>query len=212
MSTVYRHSLTVRLTHWTIALSGILLLFSGFGQMPMYKRYNLVKVPGLAWSSNYEITLLLHYIGAAVFTAAAVFHIIYHFKRKEFAIVPRKGDLEASLQGVLAIFGYATEPPHGKFQAKQRVIYLVFFITGSILILTGLVKSYKNLGVIVLDPVFLQWMAFTHTISSMIFMFLFLAHIAALGILYRAMIPSMFSGKIDATYAQHHHPDWHIQS
>ena len=42
MATRIRHSLTVRVTHWVVALSGILLLFSGFGQLPLYKRYNLI--------------------------------------------------------------------------------------------------------------------------------------------------------------------------
>lgn len=210
MSKVIRHSLTVRFTHWVIAGSGILLLFSGFGQMPMYKRYNVVKIPGLAWSSNYEITLLLHYISAAIFTAAVLFHLVYHLKRKEFDIIPRKGDIAATIKGLLAIFGLANEPRHAKFQAKQRVIYTIFTATGIILIVTGLLKSYKNLGAIVLDPMFLQWVAFIHTIGGMFFMLLFLAHLAALFILYRPMIPSMFSGKMDKEYAHQHHPDWSI--
>ena len=208
MSTITRHSLTVRLTHWLIAASGMLLLFSGFGQMPMYQRYNVVKIPGLAWSSNYEITLFLHYIAAAIFTAVLVFHFVYHARRKEFDIIPRKGDIAASIKGLLSMIGLAEEPRHAKFQAKQRVIYGVFTATGVILVLTGLVKSYKNLGAIVLDPIFLQWMAFTHTIAGMVFMVLFLAHVAALFLLYRPMIPSMFTGEMDRDYAAKHHPEW----
>lgn len=208
MSTITRHSLTVRLTHWIIAASGILLLFSGFGQMPMYTRYNVVKIPGLAWSSNYEITLFLHYIAAAIFTAALVFHLVYHARRKEFDIIPRKGDIAASITGLLSMVGLAEEPHHAKFQAKQRVIYAVFTATGVVLVLTGLVKSYKNLGTIVLDPLFLQWMAFAHTIAGMVFMLLFLAHLAALFLLYRPMIPSMFTGEMDRDYARKRHPEW----
>ena len=210
MSKVIRHSLTVRLTHWLIAVSGILLLFSGFGQMPMYQRYNVVKIPGLAWSSNYEITLLIHYVSATFFTAALAFHLVYHLKRKEFDIIPRKDDLRESIKGILSMVGLAEEPSHGKFQAKQRVIYAIFTTTGLILVLTGLIKSYKNLGPIVLDPMLLQWMAFIHTVAGMFFMILFLAHIAALVLLYRPMIPSMFSGKMDRGYAQKNHPNWPI--
>ena len=156
MQKITRHSRTVRLTHWTVAMSGIVLLFSGFGQMPMYKRYNIIKLPLMSWSGNFEITLLLHYLGATVFTAAVFFHIAYHIRRREFGIVPRKGDIAESLQGVLAMLGLAVEPRHQKFQAKQRIIYLLMGLNALLLILTGLAKSYKNLGVIVLDPVFLQ--------------------------------------------------------
>jgi formate dehydrogenase gamma subunit len=209
MSTVQRHSLTVRLTHWLIAISGILLLFSGFGQLPMYTRYNVVKIPGLAWSSNYEITLLIHYVSAAVFCAAIVFHLVYHFRRKEFGILPRRGDIGASLQGLKAMFGFGEEPAHEKFQAKQRIIYAVMGLTSLTLLITGLVKSYKNLGAIVLDPMFLQWMAFIHTGAGMFFMILFLAHVAALLLKqHRPLIPSMFSGNVSTDYARSHHSRW----
>ncbi len=207
--TVFRHSLVVRLNHWLIAVSGILLLFSGFGQMPMYKRYNLIKIPGLAWSSNYEITLLIHYVSAAIFTGVVLFHLTYHFRRKEFAILPQKGDLVGALQGFLAMVGLAKEPRHGKFQAKQRLIYAIIGSTSLILIFTGVIKSYKNLGPIILDPMLLQWVAFIHTIAGMFFMLLFVAHVAALMLKsHRPMIPSMFSGRIDRHYAEKHHPEW----
>lgn len=211
MKTVFRHSITVRVTHWLIALSGILLLFSGFGQMPMYKRYNVVQIPGLGWSDNYEITLLIHYIGAVFFTAAIVFHLLYHFRRREFAILPRRGDVKASLQGLLAMVGLAQEPRHGKFQAKQRVIYVAFGGVAVLLMLTGLVKSYKNLGPIIVDPLLLQWVAFIHSGAGIVFMAMLLAHVAAL-LLYRPLLPSMFTGKIDSEYARKHHPDWNPES
>jgi len=209
MATVQRHSLTVRLTHWLIAISGIVLLFSGFGQMPMYKRYNVVKIPGLAWSSNYEITLLIHYIGAALFCAAILFHLVYHFRRKEFGIAPRKGDIAESIKGFKAMFGLGEEPAHDKFQAKQRIIYTIIGLTSLSLVVTGLIKSYKNIGAIVLDPIFLQWTAFIHTGTGMFFMVLFLAHVAALLLKqHRPLIPSMFSGRLSAEYARSHHSKW----
>lgn len=211
MDTVLRHDPVVRATHWIIAISGILLLFSGFGQMPMYTRYNIVNIPGLAWSSNYEITLLLHYISASLFTAAIAFHLVYHFRRREFGIVPRRGDLAGTAKGLLAMAGLAAEPSHEKFQAKQRVIYAVIGSTSLLLVVTGLIKSYKNLGPIILDPMLLQWLAFAHTIAGMVFMLLFFAHVAALLLKgHRPLIPSMFSGRIDREYARRHHPQWRI--
>ena len=204
-----RHSLAVRLTHWLIAFSGILLLFSGFGQMPMYARYNVVKIPGLAWSSDYALTLILHYVSAAVFTAVVVFHLVYHLRREEFAILPKRGDLGESVRGFLAMFGLGQEPENEKFQAKQRVIYTIIGSTTLVLIGTGLLKSYKNLGAIIIDPMILQWTAYIHTIFGMIFMLLLIAHVAALLLKsHRALIPSMITGKIDRQYAEHHHSRW----
>ena len=109
------------------------------------------------------------------------------------------------------MFGSGEEPAHGKFQAKQRVIYAAIGSTTLILVITGLIKSYKNLGAIVLDPMFLQLVAFSHTIAGMVFMGLFLAHVAALMLKdHRPMIPSMITGKMDKEYARKHHPKWKV--
>ncbi|MEN8140443.1 MAG: cytochrome b/b6 domain-containing protein [Thermodesulfobacteriota bacterium] len=207
--TLLRHPLTVRLCHWSIAISGILLLFSGFGQMPMYKRYNIVKIPGLAWADQYALTLAIHYVTAAIFTAAVVYHLIYHLRRHEFAIMPRRGDVAESIQSVKAMFRLATMPRHEKFQAKQRLAYGVIGISSLLLIVTGLIKSYKNLGNIVLEPLFLQAMTMLHTLFGMIFMALFLAHVGALLLKeHRPLVPSMFSGRIAKEYVDEHLPGW----
>ncbi|BHH85877.1 cytochrome b/b6 domain-containing protein [Desulforhopalus sp. 52FAK] len=211
MTKVRRHSLTVRMSHWIIAFSGIVLLFSGFMQLPMGKRYNIVKIPGLSWAGNFELTLFIHYIGAAIFTAALFFHLTYHLRRKEFAIMPKSGDLGNAIRGFLAMFGLGEEPLHGKFQAKQRVIYAIIGSTSLVLVITGLIKSFKNLGPIVLDPMLLQIVAFTHTIAGMFFMILFLAHVAALMLKnHRPMIASMITGMMDKEHARKHHPDWNV--
>lgn len=211
MEKVLRHSFAVRITHWLIALSGIVLLFSGFMQMPMGKRYNIIKIPGLSWADNYEVTLLIHYVAGTIFTAVVCFHMVYHFRRKEFGILPKPGDIGDAIRGFLAIFGLGEEPVHGKFQAKQRVIYAVIGATTLVLVATGLIKSYKNLGPIVLDPLLLQIIAFTHTIAGMFYMALFLAHVAALLLKnHHPMIPSMITGKMDKEHAKKHHPDWNL--
>ncbi|MEN8199755.1 MAG: cytochrome b/b6 domain-containing protein [Thermodesulfobacteriota bacterium] len=204
---VFRHSVTVRWSHWLVAISGILLLFSGFGQLPMYPRYNVVKIPGFAWSGDFSNTLLLHYISAAFFTAAVVFHMIYHLRRREFGMLPKDGDMGETLATVRAMFGKGEEPLHGKFQAKQRMAYAAIGGNSLLLIVTGLIKSWKNIGPITIDPLLLQIVTLIHTVIGMVFMALFIAHIAAL-LLYRPLIPSMFTGRISKDYVREHHPGW----
>jgi len=209
MDYIQRHTFTVRITHWLIAMSGILLTFSGLGQMPMAKRYNVVKIPGLVWTGNFETTLLIHYIAAAVFTAAVIFHLLYHLRRREFGIMPKQGDLGEAVRGLFEMIGFGEKLHHEKFQAKQRVIYAVIGSTSLLLIGTGLIKSYKNVGVIIVDPMLLQLVAFIHTGMGMLFLLLFFAHVAALLLKsHRPLIPSMITGKIDAEYARAHHSRW----
>lgn len=209
--TVLRHSLLVRVNHWMIALSGLVLAFSGLMQMPMAKRYNIVKVPGLAWTEEYSVTLILHYGSAVIFSIFVFYHIVYHLKRKELAIMPKPGDLAEGFQGFKAMIGLAEEPKHEKFQAKQRIIYAVIGSVSMLLIVTGLVKSYKNMGDIILSPMFLQMVTMLHTVLGMLFLALFFAHVGALALKgHRPLIPSMFSGRIDREYAEKHLPGWKI--
>ncbi len=139
MDKIQRHTLLVRVTHWLTAVSGLLLIFSGFGQMPMYNRYFITSIPGLGWSGNFEITLLLHNIAAPIFAASVIFHMIYHLKMRETAAFPKLGDIKEGYVGFKAMLGLAPEPEHEKFQAKQRLAYAAIGLTSLILIATGLV-------------------------------------------------------------------------
>ncbi len=40
------------------------LAISGIAQMPIFKRYGISSVPGLAWTANYAFTHWLHYLAA----------------------------------------------------------------------------------------------------------------------------------------------------
>jgi hypothetical protein len=48
---------------------GITLLFitlTGFGQMPVFKRYYIADIPGLGWLAKFYFTHALHYVCAAL--------------------------------------------------------------------------------------------------------------------------------------------------
>lgn len=208
---VLRHPLSVRLVHWALALSGLVLVFSGFGQMPMYKRYNVVDIPGFSWASNYEITLLMHYYAAIVFMLAALFHLVYHLRRGERAAWPKRGDMSESIQIIKAMMAGKAEPPHEKFLAEQRLAYAAIFVVSAILIVTGLIKTYVNMGPIVINPTFLLIVTYTHTFATMAFIFLFIAHLAAFLIkANRPLLPSMISGYVPQAYARERHPLWQV--
>jgi len=42
---IKRHGLSVIFVHWAVAISTFVLIFSGFGQMPLYKRYMVDHLP-----------------------------------------------------------------------------------------------------------------------------------------------------------------------
>lgn len=52
-----------------LIVSVVMLLVTGFGQMPIYARYYVSSIPGLAWTGDFYLTHLLHYLFALVFLA-----------------------------------------------------------------------------------------------------------------------------------------------
>ncbi len=47
-------------------LTIVALLFTGFAQMPIFARYYLAEVPGFAWTADYYLNHVLHYVLATV--------------------------------------------------------------------------------------------------------------------------------------------------
>jgi len=41
-----------------------MMCLTGFGQMPIFKRYYIADIPGLGWLAEYYLTHYIHYIGA----------------------------------------------------------------------------------------------------------------------------------------------------
>jgi hypothetical protein len=56
-------------------ISLLALIFSGFGQMPIFNRYYLTSIPGLGWTGEFNITLIIHYLAAAVFLGLTAYFI-----------------------------------------------------------------------------------------------------------------------------------------
>ena len=57
-------------------LSILFLVISGFGQMPVFKRYYIADIPGLEWLAQFYTTHIIHYVAAMVLIGL-VFYIIF---------------------------------------------------------------------------------------------------------------------------------------
>jgi cytochrome b subunit of formate dehydrogenase len=204
-----RHGFSTRFVHWAVVVSTVLLVFSGLGQLPLYKRYMLDQVPGLGWASDFEVTLLIHYGAAFLLTFAVAYHVAVHLARREFSILPRRGDLRESWQIIKAMFGRGEEPVSEKYLAEQRVAYA--FIGGSFLVVlvTGYVKAFKNLPGLRLPFDVLWTMTALHNVAMVLIMFGVAGHLAAFAFREnRHLIPGMIRGHVDADYARRRHGRW----
>ena len=55
-----------------------LLTLTGFGQMPIFKRYYIADLPGLGWLAEFFVTHYIHYLGAIVFLALVAYIVFDH--------------------------------------------------------------------------------------------------------------------------------------
>ncbi|KUO50264.1 MAG: hypothetical protein APF76_11165 [Desulfitibacter sp. BRH_c19] len=206
---VKRHSLSVIIVHWSVAISTFLLFFSGIGQMPMYRRYGLVNVPGFSWADNFVINSQIHYAAAILLILAVVYHIVYHMSLKQFDIFPRRGDLKESYLIVKAMLGFGKEPPSDKYLAEQRLAYFFIGVNLLTLIITGVIKIYKNYNVGV-NYDFMTWVTALHNLATFLLLFGIMGHLAAFIFKEnRPLLRGMFTSKVDLNYVKHRHGIWY---
>lgn len=209
---VVRHSGMVRLIHWLVAGSTCVLIFSGLGELPLYQRYMVDQLPGLSWASDYGVVLVLHYAAAMVLVLAALLHVTYHGLRREFGLLPRRGDLRESWIVIKAMFGFGQEPPADKFLAEQRVAYAYIAANLALIIITGFIKMAKNLPGITVGDDFLFGVTAVHNLCSVLLILGVIAHLVAF--IFKANRPlflSMFTGKVDLDYVRERHPYWYAR-
>ena len=54
----------------------LFLALSGFGQMPIFKRYYIADIPGLGWLAQFYVTHYIHYLGAILILALVTYLIM----------------------------------------------------------------------------------------------------------------------------------------
>lgn len=88
-------------------LAGIFLMaLTGFGQMPIYKRYYMADIPGFGWLANFYTTRYVHYLGAALLLALLSYFLFdYFFLRRNNLKVTRTGYLRIMLLAGIVITG-----------------------------------------------------------------------------------------------------------
>ena len=93
--TVLKEQSVVRVLYIITVFS---MALTGFGQMPIYKRYYLADIPGLQWLANFWTTRYVHYLGAVLLLALLAYVVF------DYLVLNRKTvkiTLTGHLRGVL---------------------------------------------------------------------------------------------------------------
>ena len=58
------------------AVTLFFITLSGFGQMPIFKRYYIADIPGLGWLAQFYVTHFMHYTAAIILIALVVYILL----------------------------------------------------------------------------------------------------------------------------------------
>lgn len=67
-----------RPVRWLYLTTTFFLVLTGFGQMPIFKRYYIADIPGLGWLAEFFVTHYIHYLGAIVLLALVAYMVTDH--------------------------------------------------------------------------------------------------------------------------------------
>ena len=65
-----------RAVRYVYLITVLFLTLSGFGQMPIFKRYYIADIPGFGWLAQFYVTHYIHYLGAILILALVSYMII----------------------------------------------------------------------------------------------------------------------------------------
>ena len=73
-----------RAARYVYLITVLFLTLSGFGQMPIFKRYYIADIPGFGWLAQFYVTHYIHYLGAILILALVAYMTI------DYLILQRK--------------------------------------------------------------------------------------------------------------------------
>ena len=95
-----------KIIHRIYVLLFVAMAFTGFGQMPIFKRYYIADVPGFAWTADFYLTHYLHYLGASLLLAIIAYVALDYLlsERKHYKLTI-SANLRIFLLGSIVVTG-----------------------------------------------------------------------------------------------------------
>ena len=105
-STFNKNGTKRSILHYSYLVTILFLTLTGFGQMPIFKRYYIADIPGFGWLAKFYITHYMHYLFAILLIGIVAFVITDYllFRRKHIRIT-RSGYLRGVILTGLMITG-----------------------------------------------------------------------------------------------------------
>jgi len=202
---VLRHDGGFMLGHWTLALSCVVLLITGFG-------LGLFVVPrAIPQSMGTALLFNLHFVGALYFIFGFFYwvgNMIVKPKELKESLPSRESPREAMLH-YAHLFGLTKRSVEaGKFHASERLAFPLAALTTLVIVVTGLFKVAARF--VLMPEQFVYGMTFAHDLSTVVMLFFLLAHVALGSVVPWSwpLLRSALTGYVSREYAEKEHPAW----
>ena len=193
-----RHPVYTRVLHWSVAISFILALLSGFAiYSPWLYRWLTPLFGGGA------MTRLLHPWFALVFTIAFFFQFLNWFRAMRWT--------EADRRWTRRLRAYVTNrekleaPETGFFNGGQKLYFWTIVVSAVLFLITGILMWF--------DDVTPRWVVavsyVVHDIAALIMLAGFIIHIYEGTAAQPGTFRSMIDGTVSRAWAWTHHPRWY---
>ncbi len=218
--TIERFNSIARFSHWLLAVSFIILGFTGLNTL--YGRYALKPILGdSAFASLTQLGKWLHNYVAWAFIIGLVMILVLWIKENG----PRTADIKWLLKGG-GMFAKGVHPPSWKFNAGQKILFWLVILGGLSISLTGLallfpfqlplfgptfaVANIFGLGLPTELPMLqeMQLAQTWHAIMSLVLMLVVIAHIYIGTLGMEGAFDAMGTGQVDQNWAKEHHSLW----
>lgn len=86
--------------YYLYLLTILFITLSGFGQMPIFKRYYIADLPGLGWLAKFMITHTIHYLAATLLLGISAYRITEYLLSTRYTL---KLSLTGYVRGTLIL-------------------------------------------------------------------------------------------------------------
>lgn len=195
-----------RFVHWLLAISCLLLCFTGMGMM--YKSLNFF---GVIMGGLYGLKEV-HEITGLVFGVALVLAIIMWWKEAGIFVFPEDLDWFKTAGGYL--WHVDKVPETGKYNPGQKMFFLTVALFGVLMLITGFVMwPQLGTGFVMWFPAYLRvefvrWTYLLHALGFFVIFAFFFVHLYLGTIGNPGTVQAMITGWVTRNWLKKQHPKW----
>jgi len=185
-----------RFVHWILAISCLLLCYTGLGIM--FKELNFFGVifGGLKGLST------VHDIMAVVFAVSLVLAIVMWWKEAGIFVFPEDLDWIMTAGGYL--WHVDKVPETGKYNPGQKMFFLTVALCGLMMVCTGFFMWYPT----ILPAALMDWVYVLHVLGFVVIFAFFFVHLYLGTIGNPGTVQAMITGWVTRNWLKKQHPKW----